>query len=51
MRRDGEIYSYDFLWKREAERGEEAGRKTRPVCLQLLTNLQDAFPIPFCLYP
>ncbi len=51
MRRDGEIYSYDFLWKREAERGEEAGRKTRPVCLQLLTNLQRRFPDPVLLVP
>jgi hypothetical protein len=51
MRRDGAIFNYDFVWKREAERGEETGRKTRPVCLQLMTNLQDRFPDPVLLVP
>jgi hypothetical protein len=30
---EGEVYSYSFLWAREADTGEESGKKNRPVCL------------------
>lgn len=29
----GEVYEFSYLWKRQAERGEETRRKDRPVCL------------------
>lgn len=29
----GDILRYGYLWAREAARGEESGRKVRPVCL------------------
>jgi hypothetical protein len=30
---EGAVYTYSFLWAREAEAGEESGRKNRPSCL------------------
>jgi hypothetical protein len=35
----GAIYSYSFLWAREADAGEESGRKDRPACLLLRPSL------------
>jgi hypothetical protein len=29
----GAVFSYSYLWAREAEAGEESGRKYRPACL------------------
>ncbi len=29
----GAVFSYSYLWAREAEAGEESGRKNRPACL------------------
>lgn len=31
----GEIYSFSYLWSWQKEKGEESGRKSRPVCLVL----------------
>ena len=36
MPRNGDIFRYAYLWRREFERGEDAGRKARPVCLATL---------------
>jgi hypothetical protein len=47
----GLVVSYSFLWSREAEAGEESGRKSRPVCLQLLMNPTQARPDPVLLLP
>lgn len=32
----GEIILYSYLWAREHDRGEEAGRKARPTCVMLI---------------
>ncbi len=34
----GEIYEFAYLWKRQAERGEESGRKDRPACLAVTSG-------------
>jgi len=34
--RNGHVIHYGYLWRREFERGEESGRKTRPVCLTVV---------------
>ncbi len=34
--RNGQIIQYDYLWRREFERGEESGRKARPVCVTVV---------------
>ncbi len=33
----GDILRFNYLWAREAEQGEESGRKARPVCLIVRT--------------
>ena len=33
--RQGLVLSYPYLWRWQAERGETAGRKDRPVCIAL----------------
>jgi hypothetical protein len=33
MLEEGAVNTYSFLWAREAEAGEESGRKNRPSCL------------------
>ena len=33
--KQGEIFAYPFLWRRQAAKGETEGRKDRPVCLAL----------------
>jgi len=33
---NGLVISYNYLWAREHDRREEAGRKARPVCLQII---------------
>jgi hypothetical protein len=34
----GEVYEFSYLWKRQAEEGEESGRKDRPVCLAVTSG-------------
>ena len=36
----GAVYSYSYLWAREADSGEESGRKNRPVCLLVRPSRQ-----------
>ena len=33
---NGLVISYNYLWAREHDRHEEAGRKARPVCVQII---------------
>ena len=37
----GDVWSYPYLWSREARAGETAGRKPRPCALILLLQQQD----------
>jgi hypothetical protein len=32
----GDVVLYSYLWAREHDRGEESGRKARPVCLMII---------------
>ena len=46
----GLVIRYNYLWAREYDRGEDAGRKARPVCVQILlrrgaATLVALFPI------
>ncbi len=45
----GEVYSYSYLWSREALVGEESGRKDRPACIVFkfsgVTDLLLVYPI------
>lgn len=34
----GNVYRFSYLWSRQFEKGEESGRKARPVCLVLKTS-------------
>ena len=34
----GDIVDYSYLWHRQASAGEEAGRKTRPCCLAVVSR-------------
>ncbi len=36
----GAVYSYSYLWGREADAGEESGRKNRPVCFLVRPSRQ-----------
>lgn len=38
----GLVIRYDYLWAREHDRGETTGRKTRPVCVQVMLRSDDA---------
>ncbi|MGL4489025.1 MAG: hypothetical protein ACRCU5_06230 [Rhizobiaceae bacterium] len=31
----GDVFQYPFLWRRESEKGETEGRKSRPACLAI----------------
>jgi hypothetical protein len=33
---NGLVISYNYLWAREYDRGEESGHKARPACLQII---------------
>jgi hypothetical protein len=33
---NGLVISYNYFWAREHDRHEEAGRKARPVCVQII---------------
>jgi hypothetical protein len=34
--KNGQVVRYVYLWRREFERGEETGRKVRPVCVTVI---------------
>ncbi len=38
---NGLVIRYDYLWAREHDRREEAGRKARPACLQIIVAKSD----------
>jgi hypothetical protein len=44
----GEVYEFSYLWKRQAEQGEESGRKDRPVCLAVTSGQN---PTALFLFP
>jgi hypothetical protein len=37
----GDVIHYPYLWRREAEKGETEGRKSRPACLVIALEAQD----------
>lgn len=37
----GSVIRYSYLWAREHDRGEDAGRKARPVCIMLIMRSTD----------
>jgi hypothetical protein len=39
--RPGQVIRYEYLWKREADRGAEDGRKERPCALLLAQQMRD----------
>ena len=42
MLETGHVIRFNYLWAREASRGEETGRKTRPACIVVRTNSNPA---------
>ncbi len=48
MLKAGDILRYYYLWARQADHGEESGRKARPVCLIVKTK---ANPPSLFLFP
>jgi hypothetical protein len=48
---NGLVWRYYFVWGSEHTRGEESGRKARPVCLQLLLDVPQAGRNPVLLVP
>ncbi|MBA8878761.1 hypothetical protein [Phyllobacterium myrsinacearum] len=38
MLKPGDVLEYHYLWARQADIGEESGRKARPVCLLVRNN-------------
>jgi hypothetical protein len=49
----GDIVRFNYLWARQAETGEETGRKSRPVCVIVRTNAAPAvlFLLPLTSRP
>lgn len=49
MLEQGDVAEFHYLWHREAESGEESGRKPRPVCIVVKTpaNPDVVFLFPF----
>jgi hypothetical protein len=49
MLEQGDVAEFHYLWHREAEKGEESGRKSRPVCIVIKTpgNPDVVFLFPF----
>lgn len=47
--RNGDVLRYAYLWRREHEKGEDAGRKLRPACVTLL--LSDSGNTRLLLFP
>jgi hypothetical protein len=39
---NGLVISYNYLWAREHDRGEESGRKARPACVQIIVERRDS---------
>jgi len=35
----GDVVRFHYLWTRQAAKGEESGRKARPVCVVVRTHL------------
>jgi hypothetical protein len=48
MLKPGDVLEYHYLWARQANVGEESGRKARPVCLVIKTT---AHPASLFLFP
>ncbi|RZS83372.1 hypothetical protein EV217_2114 [Phyllobacterium myrsinacearum] len=48
MLQPGDVLEYHYLWARQADAGEESGRKARPVCLvvRTATNPANLFLFP-----
>jgi hypothetical protein len=49
----GDIVRFNYLWAREAKRGEETGRKSRPACIIVRTATTPAalFLLPLTSQP
>ena len=51
----GLVIRYNYLWARESDRGEESGRKSRPVCVQIIVaaggKLQKCLLFPITSQP
>lgn len=49
MFEQGDVAEFYYLWHREAQKGEESGRKSRPVCIVIKTpgNPDVVFLFPF----
>jgi hypothetical protein len=50
----GLVVAYNYLWAREHDGGEETGRKSRPVCVQILfeaSMMANEKPMPSLLFP
>lgn len=49
MLEQGDVAEFHYLWHREAAKGEESGRKPRPVCIVIKTpgNPDVVFLFPF----
>lgn len=49
MLEQGDVAEFYYLWHREAQQGEESGRKPRPVCIVIKTpgNPDIVFLFPF----
>lgn len=49
MLEQGDVAEFHYLWHREAQKGEESGRKRRPVCIVIRTpgNPDIVFLFPF----
>lgn len=49
MLEQGDVAEFYYLWHREAQQGEESGRKPRPVCVVIKTpgNPDIVFLFPF----
>jgi hypothetical protein len=37
----GVVIRYPYLWKRESDKGEDAGRKDRPACLAIVVPINE----------
>jgi hypothetical protein len=48
MLKPGDLLRYYYLWARQADAGEESGRKARPVCIVVRTP---ATPAALFLFP
>ena len=47
--RAGQVFRYPFLWKRQQEKGETEGRKSRPICLVVTATTADGETLLFLL--